>query len=176
MIYPVKLLFGFLMMIVCTTTGCVSEDEPQGPSLSVGATLPDFSVVMNDGNIVSSSSLKGHIPVIVFFNTGCSDCRKELPVIQSLWNEYKDDSQVIIIPISREESEAEVLSYWKENGLTMPFSAQETRDVYSLFAPSVIPRIYMADKSGVITATYDDSNMPTIEELKSSLVAALAHQ
>lgn len=170
---PIKVIFTFLMTIICTTSGCVSEDEPQGHSLSIGEPLPQFSVTMNNGLEISTSSLEGKIPVIVFFNTDCSDCRKELPVIQQLWEKFKEDNEVEIIPISREESEKDIKEYWSENGLTMPWSAQETRDVYSLFAPSVIPRIYIANKAGVITSTYDDSNMPALSDLVEAIQEAL---
>lgn len=168
----IKVIFGLLMMFVCTTTGCISDDDPKGPSLNVGDPLPQFSVTLNTGEEFSTSSLKGKIPVIVFFNTGCSDCRKELPVIQELWESYKEDSKVKIIVIAREESAEGIATYWEENGLSMPYSPQDTKEIYNLFAPSVIPRIYIANPSGIITATFDDVEMPTVEVLKSEIKKA----
>lgn len=161
----IKVIFGLLMMFVCTTSGCISDDDPKGPSLIVGDPLPNFSVTMNTGEEISTASLKGKIPVIVFFNTDCSDCRKELPVIQELWEKFKDDQRVEIVLIAREESSHEIEKYWEENNLTMPYSPQENKEIYNLFAPSVIPRIYIADRSGVITANFDDSEMPSLETL-----------
>lgn len=157
------------MSIVCTTAGCISEDEPQGPSISVGEPLPQFSVEMNDGTVISTESLRGKVAVIVFFNTDCSDCRKELPVIQQLWNEVKDNPSVQVVPISREESATDILTYWEANSLTLPFSAQETREIYSLFAPSVIPRTYVSNPDGFITYAYDDSDMPSLKDLLSAI-------
>lgn len=157
------------MMFVCTSTGCVTDDDPKGPSLSVGEPLPQFSVAMNNGEIFSTTSLAGKIPVIVFFNTGCSDCRKELPVIQQLWEKYQDSTEVVILPIAREETEEEILQYWNENNLSMPFSPQDNKEIYNLFAPSVIPRIYIADKSGKIIYSFDDSYLPSLEELISDI-------
>ena len=165
----IKLIYTLFILLVCTTAGCINDNEPQGPSLVVGDSLPVFSVVMNNGEVVSTESLKGLIPVIVFFNTDCSDCRKELPVIQKLWDLYKDNAEVKILAIAREESASQIMSYWEENNLTLPWSAQENRDVYSLFATSVIPRIYIADKTGVITATFGDQDMPTLEQLETLL-------
>lgn len=167
-----NIFFSVLMMLVCTTTGCVTEDDPSGPSLKVGDMLPDFSVELTDGTIVSNSSLRGKIGVIVFFNTDCGDCRKELPVIQQLWETYKDDSEVVIAPISRAESASHVQAYWNENGLTMPYSPQDTKEVYQLFASSVIPRIYISNPSGVITAAYDDADMPTLATLEAAIQEA----
>lgn len=164
-----KIFFSLLMMLVCTTSGCVLDNEPDGPSKVVGDTLPKFEVIMNDGRIISDSSLKNKVAAIVFFNTDCSDCRKELPVIQQLWDRYKEMPDVEIVPIAREESEKEILDFWKANGLNMPFSPQSSREVYSLFASNVIPRIYISDPQGTIVAAYDDSNMPSLQDLVNEI-------
>ena len=173
-----KLFFNSLltlfMAIVCTSQGCISENEPQGTALSVGDSLPLFSVILNDGTLVDNSSLEGKVAVIVFFNTGCSDCRKEFPVIQMLWELYKDNPEVVIAPIAREESEEDIASYWEANGLTMPYSPQENRDVYNLFAPSIIPRIYITGRNGIILFSSGDADMPDLEKLKTEVTKALS--
>ena len=162
------------MLMVCSTQGCISDEEPEGPSLKVGDALPVFSIEMNNGTNVSTSDLKGKVPVIVFFNTECKDCQKELPIIQQLWEQYNGDSRVCILPISREESASEIAGYWKEEGFTMPYSAQEDRTVYSLFAPSIIPRIYIADTKGVITFSSGDTDMPNLDTLIKAIERALS--
>lgn len=169
----IKIFFSILLMLVCTTQGCISDKEPDGPSIKVGEPLPAFSVVMTDGTVVSDITLKGKVPVIVFFNTDCGDCRKELPVIQKLWEIYKDDPKVVVAPIAREESEAKIAAYWKENNLTMPYSPQDNRDVYSLFAPSIIPRIYIANTMGIVTFSSDDSDMPDLDTLITAIQSSL---
>ena len=157
----------FLIMVMCSLTGCISDNEPEGPSLKVGDSLPDFTVFMNDGTIVSTESLRGKIPVIVFFNTNCKDCQEELPVIQQLWSYYQEYSCVDIILIAREENEEEIEEYWRKNNFTMPYSPQDNREVYSLFAPSIIPRIYIADINGMIVEAYGDNDMPDLATLLS---------
>lgn len=161
------------MLFVCTTQGCVTDDDPKGTALTVGESLPKFSVTLTDGTIVSDATLTGKIGVIVFFNTGCGDCRRELPVIQQLWEIYKDNPQIVIAPIAREESLESISTYWDQNGLTMPFSPQDNKDVYLLFAPSVIPRIFITDPRGVIRFTSDDSDMPSLDALEKVINSLL---
>lgn len=167
-----KIIYGLLMLLVCTTSGCVADNEPDGPKIGPGDLMPDFSVVMNNGETVSSQQLKGKVAVIVFFNTACKDCQQELPIIQQLWDFYDDNPGVEIVLIAREESEASISAYWTTHGFTMPYSPQEDRKVYSLFAPSVIPRIYIANPEGVVTAAYGDTDMPTIDTLISDIEKA----
>ena len=102
---------------------------------------------------------------IVFFNTSCTDCRKELPVVQQVYDRYGDNGRMEFVPVSREEEAASVSRYWAEHGLTLPFSAQADRAVYNLFAFSSIPRIYITDTASVVRYVHKDSPLATFEEL-----------
>lgn len=142
-------LFAALACMI--VSGCVKDNEDPGWTLGKGDRLPDFSVLMNDGSRVSSGSLRGTPSVIVFFNTECADCRRELPVIQKEYDQsLTAGNGVRYVCISREEGTESVMQYWEDNGLTMPFSAQMGREVYDLFASSGIPRIYRVDSELMI--------------------------
>lgn len=148
---------------------CVNDPEPKGADLSVGDTLPQFSVELFDGSIVSRNSLAGKTSVIVFFNTACPDCQKELPVIQKLWESYGTDPDFKLIAIAREEDSESIAEYWELNHFTIPWSPQDTRSVYNLFATSGIPRIYISDKQEIIRYIFDDKDMPLLETLMEAI-------
>ena len=101
---------------------CIREGRPGG-DIAPGDRLPDFVVEMNDGSLVSTASLEGSVSLIMFFNTGCPDCREELPAVQRIYDDF--GPCVRIVCISREEGRAGIEAYWRENGLTLPYSAQE---------------------------------------------------
>ena len=44
--------------------------------------------------------------------------------------------------------------FWEENHLTMPYSPQSDRTIYSLFALRTIPRIYLSDASLKVQRTF----------------------
>ena len=157
------------MLIVCTTQGCISDDDPQGTALQPGDSLPSFSATLTDGTVVSNTSLAGKVGVIVFFNTDCSDCRQELPVIQQLYDRVSQNPDVVVAPIARAESQDKIQQYWNDNGLSMPFSPQDNKDVYLLFAPSVIPRIFISNRQGVITFSSGDTDMPDLDTLLAEI-------
>lgn len=163
-----------LATVLCLICGaCVSEDNPQNEGVTVGDALPDFSVTLSSGRNVSKSSLAGKAGMIVFFNTDCSDCRHELPAIQTVYESFKENPDVVIAAIAREESEESIEKYWTENGLTIPFSPQADRRVYNLFATVGIPRVYISDRSGKIIFTSTDTSLPSAAELTAALAAAL---
>ena len=160
-------LFSLLFIFL---SSCINDDEPEVTSLAPGDSCPEFTIEMNDGEILSSSDLKGREGVIVFFNTGCGDCRRELPEIQKAYDEIqKGNLDIPIICISREEDKESVERFWDANSLTLPYSAQTDRRVYNLFASSVIPRIYILSPQQIITRCWSDNPLPTAEEIINSL-------
>lgn len=78
-----------------------------------------------------------------------------------------------MVCISREESSAEIVRYWDENHLTLPYSAQENRTVYYLFAKSGIPRVYVIDKELVIRSVFTDNPLASYEDLAEAITASL---
>ena len=160
-----------ILLLVLSLSSCIKEKQ-KGADLGVGDLIPDFTVTMNDGTQVNSASLREGVSVIAFFTTQCGDCRETLPHIQKLYDEYalKD---VRFALISREDTEENIYSFWKESGFTMPFSAQADRGIYELFARSRVPRVYIC-RDGVIKYIFTDKpSIPTYELLSASLEEVL---
>lgn len=147
--FKLIVLTGILMLMV----GCIGEkDEPEW-FLHPGDDLPRFEVTTIEGKTVGSAdSYKAEL-IIVFFNTTCPDCQRELPVLQKQYEEnikLPEAEQSIYICISREEGTADVERYWSENHLTLPVSPQTDRSIYSLFASVGIPRIFYAKDGKIV--------------------------
>ena len=162
----------FLFWTCVMFIACIDDDVEEGTvDLQTGESIPVFSVVMDDGQIITSETLKGEVSLIVFFHTGCPDCRKELPVLQKIYTDY--GQRIRMVCISREESSAEIVRYWDENHLTLPYSAQENRTVYYQFAKSGIPRVYVIDKELVIRSVFTDNPLASYEDLAEAIETCL---
>lgn len=153
---------------------CVTDDEPDNSGVSVGDPLPHFSVTLDDGTHVSDVSLKGKVAVIELFNTSCQDCRRSFPVMQQLYEWSREEDDIFVFAIARDEDHTSVAGYWHDNDLTIPFSPQPDRQVYNLFATSGIPRIFIADKTGVVTAAFAPEDEPTLQTLVEAVEEAVA--
>lgn len=150
-------LLGILPLLALSGTNLsscsIQDDDYIAPSekdniIHIGDALPQFTVTDSEGNEISTPDLLGRTSVLVFFNTACGDCQRELPVIQRVYEEY--GNKVRFLCISREEEEASVRTFWERHSLTLPYSAQPDASVYSLFALRTIPRIYVSDAAGVV--------------------------
>ena len=156
--HSILLLFSFLLF------SCITEEEEiqTGINLVVGDKVPSFSVVMNTGETISDKDLSGQLSLIVFFNTGCKDCQKELPVIQRFYDTYPEYP---LICISRAETEPSIAEYWKENKFTLPYSAQKDKAIYEKFASQGIPRIYIVSHEGIILHIFTDNPLADFDTL-----------
>ncbi len=146
--------FVFLLVVA----GCSMNDDEEGQTerIKVGDRMPTFTLTVDNGGQVrtfSTTRLTGET-VIVFFNTSCSDCQRDLPLLNDYYLKHKDDKGFQMVAISREEGAESVAEYWAANGLVMPYSAQPDRRIYSLFASSIIPRIYFCGANGIVTHVF----------------------
>ena len=163
-----RVAFIFMAIVAMAATACINEDMPKRKDVvRVGHTLPDFSVVMNNGEVVTADMLRDGVSVIVFFHTSCPDCQELLPQMQTLYDEYTE-RDVTFVLISREETAESVSAFWAQHNLTMPYSPQEDRTIYELFANTLIPRVYISD-DGVVQAVFDDNPVPSYNDIEIAL-------
>lgn len=155
------------MAVLTVLSGCIKEKQT-GADLKVGDRLPDFEVVMDDGTVVTDEILSETVSVVMFFHTSCPDCRQVLPQMQKVYDEY-DSADVRIVLISREDPKESVESFWLENGLKMPYSAQNDRKIYEKFAATRIPRVYVNEKGGIIRYVFTDDPNPSYDEICTAL-------
>lgn len=150
--YHFLLLIPVLLML--QLVGCsMNDDEEQTERIKVGDRVPTFSLTVENGGQVRSFStarLTGET-VIVFFNTTCPDCQRDLPLLNAYYLKHKDDEGFQMVAISREEGDASVAAYWEANHLQIPYFAQTDRRIYNLFATSIIPRVYFCGADGIVT-------------------------
>lgn len=156
-----------LISFIYVLSGCILENN-NATNVKVGDSLPEFEVVMNDGSVVTEASMKGNVSLLMFFHTTCPDCQQALPCVQSIYDEYAAKGVVFTL-VGRECGKDEIEAYWKENGLNLPYSAQDDREVYNIFASSRIPRIYISDENGTVRYIFSDDPVASYDDLKSAV-------
>ena len=173
MMRRMKILYtlALLLCAACITEEGGPADNREGSRIQVGDTLPHFSVMTADGRFLSRDSLLGKRSVVVFFHTQCTDCQKELPRVDSLYRHFSGQENFRLICIAREEGGKSIARFWAEKQLAMPYSPQADRSVFSLFAYTNVPRIYISSPDGVVRYLHDDKTMPTFSLLQSQIMS-----
>lgn len=136
-----------------------------GTRPGVGDPLPEFALTLSDGTVLTAAHLKETRVMLTFFHTECPDCRRELPVVDEFKRRHPERE---VYAVSRGEGRESVAAYWLANGLSLPYSPQDDRRIYDMFADSGIPYTVVS-RSGTITAVFTDKDMPTVEDLEKAM-------
>ena len=88
---PMSTIKYFLIsaLLVCSINTLAAEK----PSLPA---VPDFFLEGPSNTMVRLSDLKGQVILINFWATWCRPCRIEMPVLENLYQHYKDDGLAIL--------------------------------------------------------------------------------
>lgn len=163
------LIAGICLLLL---TGCGKDDPSDGSRINVGNALPSFRVELTDGTAVTAADFSGRGGLICFFNTGCTDCRMELPALQSVREGWSREADApIFLLIARAQTDPDIAAYWSMQHYTMPYAPQADRSVFDLFAESGIPRIYIVGTDGRVRKLYGETSYPSAEQLLSDIAA-----
>ncbi len=128
-------------------------DSEFGPldSLSpqVGEPAPQFALRGPDGEVVQLSEFTGQPVWINFWATWCGPCRRELPDIQLLANEFTDEG-LVVLAVNQGESAGRAADFWEELELDLPVlldSAQNVSEQYRLIG---LPNNFFIDRDGIL--------------------------
>lgn len=111
---------------------------------------PNFTLKSVDGKTVKLSDYKGKVVIIDFWATWCPPCRKGVPDLVSIQNEFKKD--VVIIGISLDDSRTidEVPGFIKDYGVNYPVVYGDEKVVNAYGGIRSIPTAFVIDKKGNI--------------------------
>lgn len=143
-----------LVILLSILFSCIKEDKPDSDIISYvkeGDAVPVFTVSDGVGGSFSSEDFIGKRTLLVLFHTGCEDCQRELPKVNNVWQQVQNEPNIQVITIARQEERTSIEKYWGEKNFTLPFFLDPDRAIFSLFASSTIPRLYIIDANGLIT-------------------------
>jgi len=168
----IKIVTFWTISLAMMCLSCIKEDDSSAEVINyveVGDLVPDFSVSDGIGNTFSSSFFVGKRSLLVLFSTTCGDCQRELPKVNKIWEELRDDPFYRVITIAREQNKEITDMYWNDEDFTMPKYLDPDRSVFSLFASSTIPRLYIINEEGVIEWMAIEVLTITSEELLAKI-------
>lgn len=109
----------------------------------------DFELPNLQGVSEKLSDYKGQVVFLNFWATWCGPCRSEMPAMEAVYNELKDDGFVILAVDLGEDRET-VQKFVDEFGLTFPVLLDETGSTGGQYDARSIPTTYMVDREGNI--------------------------
>ena len=145
---------------------------PSVSSVAKSPTLQDYNWQLQGLNTanINFESLKEEVVFVNIWATWCPPCRAEMPLIQKLYDDYKDKVKFVMVT---SDTEQKVTSYYKEHSLDLPTYNMQTREP-SLFTTRSIPATFIVSKNGkvvVSTVGAADWNSKKIRKLLDKLLS-----
>jgi hypothetical protein len=151
-IITLSVIFGSVLLHSCIKDDLTDDSK----ALKAGDQCPAFST--KDINGQTHNLPDPNKPtVILFFDSECPDCRRQIPVVQQLYDKYKDGCH--FIALGREHNEQEVKDYVSREGFTFPFAADPGARIYSKFAGVIVPRVYIVNDRTILLSTTDKESL-----------------
>lgn len=132
----------------------------------------EFYFAGEDGATQNLEAYRGKVVFLNIWASWCPPCIAEMPSIEALYNDYKDDDDVAFLLISVDEDVADAHSFMETRDLNLPVFHYRGKD-RDIFDSDVVPTTYVITPSGKIAmekqgmAKYDTEGFKAyLEELK----------
>ena len=150
-IFHVLILIAGLAWVYLSAdkTGASSSGTVAAPQQ--GFLAPDFTLTTTAGETIRLSDLHGQAVLINLWATWCPPCRAEMPAIEKVYNEYKDQGFVVLaIDMTYQDDASAVPSFVLEHGLTFPILLDQTGEIARAYQLRSLPSSFFITRDGII--------------------------
>lgn len=146
------------------------DTNTDGEGFNEGNTAPDFDVKILGNEKVKLSDYRGKPVLLNFWATWCPPCKKEMPDLQKLHEEFGEELVILAVDIGEETTVVE--EFIEENGYTFNIGLDPMTEIkYPIMS---LPTTFLIDREGKITLVQEgvmpsmsmyDFYKPHIEEI-----------
>jgi cytochrome c biogenesis protein CcmG, thiol:disulfide interchange protein DsbE len=112
----VALVVAVIGVVLATQVGTDPRADTTTSQL-VGKPAPELRLHDLEGNPVDASTLAGKAVIVNFWNSWCVPCQQELPALKSFAARHRDDPDVAIVGIVRDDTQRAAGQYAKAEGI-----------------------------------------------------------
>ena len=116
-----------------------------------GKPAPDFTLQTPDGKPYSLSALKGKPVLLDFWATWCGPCRKAMPSVEKVFQQYKDQG-LMVLGVDGGEEGAVVADFLRKTPMAYPAVLSLESTVLKDYQVKAFPSFILIDRDGKIAA------------------------
>ena len=126
------------------------------------------SYTLADGSSLKFSELKGRVVFINYWAEWCKPCRKEIPELNALQQQYGDQVQVLGVNFDG-ATDDELIKQSSAIGIEFPLLTTDPRHQFSVKPSGVLPETLIIDRQGVFQQVL--LGPQTLEQLETIIKA-----
>lgn len=128
-------------------------EKPENAA-SLDVATENLALLDQDGNKIDLSELKGKVVFMNFWATWCPPCRAEMPSINTLYNELKEQKDIVFLIVDIDNQMEKSLKYMQDSKFQLPVHVATTNIPTSYLGQSV-PTTVVLDKKGAIVYRHE---------------------
>ncbi|MDQ3618586.1 MAG: TlpA family protein disulfide reductase [Actinomycetota bacterium] len=118
-------------------------------------TVPDFDLpLLGTNEMLSSEDLRGSPVVLNFWASWCAPCREEAPLLERMYQRYKDQG-VRFIGVNIRDQEPNAQRFVEEFEVTFPVVRDEDQELAQGLDVYGLPQTFFVDRDWQLTSTTD---------------------
>ena len=152
-VLPIKLFSILLCSLLLFPAQAAERDQPKLgytlTALSKPVPAPDFTLEDIDGKKFSLKEYRGKVVLLNFWATWCPPCRREMPSMERLNQNFKD-KDFVVLALNQMEDSDQVFTYTAELQVAPTFAIlfDKNSDVARAYGVLGLPTTYLIDKKG----------------------------
>jgi thiol-disulfide isomerase/thioredoxin len=163
---PVPKPFAVLLAIVAVVVGFLLFE----PNTSAAKQAENFRLYSTGGKLVSLEDMRGKVVVLDFFATWCSPCRRAVPDLERLYEQYRDVG-IVVLGVNIHDTNDPV-EYADRMGISYPILVAG-EGVAERYGVSGIPAFVVVSPEGEIVFREDGWSPKVMKELVAAVDAQL---
>ncbi|HEY61273.1 MAG TPA: TlpA family protein disulfide reductase [Anaerolineae bacterium] len=127
----------------------ITQDHIATPQ--IGFVAPDFSLKNQTDESVVLSEFMGNVILINLWASWCLPCRKEMPIMQRVYQDYKDKGFIVFaVNVTNQDNRSDAIAFFEKNNLSFPLLFDDTGDVSNLYRLHSLPTTFFVGRDGII--------------------------
>ena len=110
---------------------------------------PAFTLQSVDGHTVSLAQFKGDVVMINFWASWCGPCRQEMPLLDSIYKQYKDMG-FTLLGVNVEPDAHNASAWLKKTPVSYPILLDPKSQVSQLYQVQAMPTTVIIDRQGIV--------------------------
>jgi peroxiredoxin len=110
---------------------------------------PAFSLQSVSGGTVSLAQYKGDVVMINFWASWCGPCRQEMPLLDSIYKQYKDMG-FTLLGVNVEPDARSADAWLKKTPVSYPILFDPKSQVSQLYQVQAMPTTVIIDRNGIV--------------------------
>ena len=110
---------------------------------------PGFTLQSLDGRTVTLGQYKGDVVMINFWASWCGPCRQEMPLLDSIYKQYKDMG-FVLLGVNVEPDAHNANGWLKKTPVSYPILYDPKSQVSQLYQVQAMPTTVIVDRQGIV--------------------------